>query len=66
MNNKPNRSPSRVVFARISPALGEALDRYIDSLRPRPTMTSVLEVMVEDYLKSKGFWPPQEPVEETK
>ena len=55
---KPNRYPSRTVYARLSPALGAALDAFIASLRPEPTLASVLEMFIEDGLKQKGFWPP--------
>lgn len=56
---KPNRSPSYSLYARISPELGEALNRYVDSLRPRPSLASVLEVFIEDALAKAGFWPEQ-------
>jgi hypothetical protein len=56
---KPNRSPSYSLYARISPELGEALNRYVDSLRPRPSLASVLEVFIEDSLAKAGFWPEQ-------
>jgi hypothetical protein len=54
---KPNRSPSYTVFARIPPELGEAFEAYISSLRPKPTATAVLQVCIEEFLKEKGFWP---------
>lgn len=56
----PKRSPAYTVFARLSVELGGALDAYIASLRPRPTLTSVLEVFIEEGLKRVGFWPPKE------
>jgi hypothetical protein len=57
--DKPNRTPNYTVFARISPELGEAFDAYVNSLRPKPTATSVLQVCIEEFLKEKGFWPPE-------
>lgn len=48
------------VFSRVSDALGTALDRYLGSQRPSPSVASVVEVALEDFLKEKGFWPPQE------
>lgn len=47
------------VFARIDDAIGEALDAYLKAQRPRPTMTAVLETALEDFLRAKGFLPPQ-------
>lgn len=57
---KPNRSPSYSLYARISPELGEALNRYVESLRPRPTLASALEMILEDALAKAGFWPKQQ------
>lgn len=59
-DHKPNRSPAYTVFARIPPELGAALDAFVNSLRPKPTATSVLQVCIEEFLKQKGFWPPKE------
>lgn len=43
----------------------EAMERYIDATRPRPTTTAVLVTALEEHLKSKGYWPPsgQAPVD---
>lgn len=55
---KPHgRSPNYTVFARVPPELGEALEAYISSLRPRPSMTAVLTSFIEDGLAKVGFWP---------
>lgn len=59
----PGRPPAdepkakRVAF-RLRADLERALVAYLDSLRPRPTDTSVMEVALEDFLRSKGFWSP--------
>lgn len=52
------RKPTTTIYARVEPSLGAALDAYLDSLRPRPTTTSVIVVAIEEYLKQQGFWPP--------
>lgn len=57
---KPNRSPSYPLFARIPPALGEALDAYLASLEPRSTAAAVVELALQKLLKEKGFWPPKQ------
>jgi hypothetical protein len=41
-------------------ALLEALERYIATTRPRPTTTAVLVAALEEYLASRGEWPPAE------
>lgn len=48
----------------IEPALYAALKSYLDSQRPRPTTTSAVEVALEDFLRTKGFWPPADTPEE--
>lgn len=52
------RKPTITIYARVRPELGEALEAYLASLRPRPTGTAVLEAALEDFLQGKGFWPP--------
>ncbi len=39
------------------------LEAYLASLRPKPTKTEVVEVALEDFLKSHGFWPPADVAE---
>jgi hypothetical protein len=51
------RTPSVTIFARVPPALSEALDAYLESLRPKPTTTGVMIAALEDFLQAKGFWP---------
>lgn len=58
---KTAAAPSRTgkaVNAWVDPALYAALQKYLDEQRPRPTMTSVVEVCLEDFLREKGYWPP--------
>jgi hypothetical protein len=35
-----------------------ALEAYLGSQRPAPTVTAVVLTALEDFLRSKGFWPP--------
>ncbi len=53
------RSPSYPLFTRLPPELGAAFKAYVESLRPKPTDTSVLQMFIEDGLKARGFWPPK-------
>jgi hypothetical protein len=39
--------------------LSEALEAYLDTLRPRPTTTAIMITALEDFLAEKGFWPPK-------
>jgi hypothetical protein len=57
------RSPAYVVYARIDPAIGAALDRYMESLEAAPSMKASLEAALKHFLKAKGFWPPPAPPE---
>jgi hypothetical protein len=50
------RTPTVTIFARVPPALAEALEAYLDSLRPKPTTTAVMIAALEDFLQAKGFW----------
>jgi hypothetical protein len=52
------RSPAYTLFARIHPDLGQAWEQYLASLRPKPTAVSAIEVVLEEFLKAQGFWPP--------
>jgi hypothetical protein len=61
--NKPGRpssgrTPTTTIFARVPPDLGKAIDDYLDSLRPAPTLTAIVRVALEEFLQAKGFWPP--------
>jgi hypothetical protein len=55
--DEPKKRPGYPVFARIDASLGEAIEAYLEAQRPKPTLTSLLEVAIEDFLRSKGFWP---------
>lgn len=58
---KPNRSPNCALFVRVEPELGNALEKYMDSLVPlRPSLTVVLKAAIKEYLARKGFWPPSD------
>jgi hypothetical protein len=41
----------------INDQLADAFKAYLDSTRPRVSKTSALEQALEDFLRSKGFWP---------
>lgn len=51
------RSPAFILYVRINPLLGAALEQYIESLRPQPSLTSTVETFLEDSLARAGFWP---------
>lgn len=60
----PGRKPTDTIFARVPPELGKAIDDYLDSLRPAPTLTAVVKVALEEFLETQGFWPPKDESEE--
>jgi hypothetical protein len=39
--------------------LADALTAYIEATRPRPTITAVLEMALENLLRDAGFYPPK-------
>jgi hypothetical protein len=47
----------RAINVWIDDALFAALQKYINSLRPRPTTTSVVEMALEDLLRAQHLWP---------
>lgn len=57
-SKKPQgRSPAYTVFARVPIQLGQALEAYVNSTRPRTDKAAVVEVALEDFLTKVGFWP---------
>ncbi len=53
------RSPHVVLFSRVPPALGEALQQYVESREPKTTSSAVVELAVRRFLVSEGFYPPK-------
>jgi hypothetical protein len=51
------RTPTTTIFARVPPPLAEALEAYLEGLRPKPTTTAVVIAALEDFLEAKGYWP---------
>lgn len=39
--------------------LFDALDSYVETVRPRVTSSAALRTALEDYLTARGFWPPE-------
>lgn len=56
--NKPNRRPAVTVYARIDPEIGSALNQYLASADPEPSVTAVVESSLKLFLAKHGFWPP--------
>jgi len=55
------RRPTKTVFVRLAAELAEAVEAYLASLRPRPTLTGLVGVALEEFLERRGCWPrPQE------
>jgi hypothetical protein len=50
------RTPTETIFARVPPELSQALDNYLESLRPQPKTTAVVIAALEDFLAARGFW----------
>ena len=51
-----NKQP-REAFHMPAP-LHEALLRFCKDARPETTKTAVIRLALEDFLKSRGYWPP--------
>jgi hypothetical protein len=45
----------------INPALGNVIDAYLATTRPRSDKTAVVEMALEEMFKAKGLWPPPQP-----
>lgn len=56
-SSRPPRS-GRNVNVWLRPDLGEALEVHLETARPRTSLTAVIEVAIEEYLKSRGLWSP--------
>lgn len=58
----PGRTPAYIAYARIRVEVGDALEKYRDSLEPfPPTLSRVVEVALEKYLTEMGFPPADKP-----
>jgi len=62
----PATAPKRVRVGRnlnvwLPEPLMQALERYVNESRPRTDKTAVAEVAVEEFLTTRGYWPPAEP-----
>ncbi len=51
--------PGYPVFARLDSELGAALDRFFAAQRLKPTLTTVIEAALKEFLQKEGFWPPK-------
>jgi hypothetical protein len=61
-DDSEGKKPKRTgvpVYAYVDPELRHALDRYLEETRPNPSLTSALEVALEEFLKARGYWPPK-------
>jgi hypothetical protein len=41
-------------------ALRDGIDLAAQQARPRSTVTAIVELAIEEYLKTVGLWPPKE------
>jgi hypothetical protein len=55
---KPNRTGEQYNFY-LPPEYGEALKTYLESMRPKPSITETFKIALEDFLQVRGFWPPR-------
>jgi hypothetical protein len=55
---QPPKRSGKPIQAYISDEMHDALQAFIENSRPRPTMTSVVEMALEDLLRKVGAWPP--------
>lgn len=59
MSPVPKTKPSRTgrsIHVYVDPEIAEALDRFMESQRLPPSMTSVVELALKSFLKGEGFW----------
>jgi hypothetical protein len=54
---KTGRTPKYVVYARVEPVIGAALEAFVASQRFEPKVTAVIEKALTDLLAREGFWP---------
>lgn len=54
---RPKREPGVIVHAEIERDVGTAFLRYHQSLELRPSIRSVIEAALREYLEKRGFWP---------
>ena len=52
--SKPSRT-GRSIHVYVDPAIADALDRFMESQRLPPSMTSVVELALKSFLKGEGF-----------
>ena len=52
---KPNRTGVGLGVY-IDPALAAAFSRYIAESRPRTNKTAIVEMLLEEFLREKGYW----------
>lgn len=55
--NPPNRS-GEPLNVWLPAELLEALRAYLASTAPRVSKTAAVEMAMQDFLRTKGFWPP--------
>jgi len=52
------RKPTYIIYVRVDPRIGAALEAYLDAAEPRPSTTAVIELTLKRFLQEKGHWPP--------
>jgi hypothetical protein len=55
---KPPQRTGKPLNVWIASELRDALDAYVEGIRPKTTQTAVVSLILEDYLAKHGFWPP--------
>lgn len=58
--DKPPRKGRSVQFYLEDERLAEALEGYIADARPKPTIKSVIEAALEEFLQKRDCWPPKD------
>lgn len=63
---KPKGGRTKVgFFVELPPALLEALEAYLATLRPKVLKTNLTQTLFEDFLTKQGFWPWPRPVDQS-
>jgi hypothetical protein len=60
----PGRKPTAPIFARIDLDLFQAWHDHVERLKPKTTINAMVALAIEEYLRSKGDWPPPPLTEE--
>lgn len=56
----PQTRTGKPIRCWIDEELGKALDRFVNSHKFKPSITSVVELAIQEFLEQQGFWPSED------